>query len=243
MSDRLVLCYHAVSARWRSALAVTPDALERQVGGLLRSGYRGATFSETVLGQAGGRLLAVTFDDAYRSVFELAAPVLARLGIPATVYVPTHWVDAGGPMRWPGIEDWSDGAFADELRCMHAGQLRALADTGWEIGSHTVSHPRLTTLDDNVLDEELRASRTAVEELSGRACRSIAYPYGDVDARVTMAAAAAGYAAGAALPARPHRPSVLAWPRVGVYPADEARWRFAVKTSRAVRAARGRLQR
>jgi peptidoglycan/xylan/chitin deacetylase (PgdA/CDA1 family) len=243
MSEVLVLCYHAVSSRWPSVLAVSPDALERQVGGLMRRGYAGARFTEAVLGETTNRVLAVTFDDAYRSVFEVAAPVLARLGIPATVYVPTRWVGAGEPMRWPGIEEWSDGAFADDLQCMDARQLRALADAGWEIGSHTVSHPRLTELDDDALDEELRASRSAIEDLAGQPCASIAYPYGDVNVRVTTAAANAGYASGAALPARPHRPSALAWPRVGVYPADEARWRFAVKTSGAVRAVRARVRR
>jgi peptidoglycan/xylan/chitin deacetylase (PgdA/CDA1 family) len=243
MSDVLVLCYHAVSSRWPSALAVTPDALERQVGGLLRRGYAGATFTEAVLGETNGRVLSVTFDDAYRSVFEVAAPLLARLGLPATVYVPTRWAGAAEPMRWPGIEEWSDGVFADELQCMDAGQLSALANAGWEIGSHTVSHPRLTAVDDVALDKELRASRSGVEELAGQPCRSIAYPYGDVDIRVTTAAAAAGYAAGAALPTRPHRPSAFAWPRVGVYPADEVQWRFAVKTSRTVREVRACVRR
>jgi peptidoglycan/xylan/chitin deacetylase (PgdA/CDA1 family) len=243
VSDVLVLCYHAVSSRWRSALAVTPDAFEHQICRLVRRGYRGVTFTDAVMGETDGRVLAVTFDDAYRSVLEVAAPVLAHLGVPATVYVPTRWVGAGEPMRWPGIEEWSDGPFADELRCMDAGQLRALAEAGWEIGSHTVSHPRLTALDDDALYEELRTSRGVVEELVGRTCRSIAYPYGDVNLRVTTTAAAAGYVAGAVLPSRPHRPIPFAWPRVGVYPADEARWRFAVKASRVVRTVRARVRR
>ena len=70
--------------------------------------------------------------------------------------------------------------------------------------------------------------------LLGRPCTSVAYPYGDVDARVIRAAAAAGYEAGAALPERQHPASALAWPRIGVYPVDVP-WRFRLKSAPLVR--------
>jgi hypothetical protein len=87
------------------------------------------------------------------------------------------------------------------------------------------------------LARELRASRAACERELGQECTSLAYPYGDVDHRVVEAAAAAGYAAGAALPARPTGQSALAWPRVGVYNIDSLR-RFRLKVSPAVRSLR-----
>ena len=61
--DRLVLCYHAVSPTWPIGLAVTPSALERQVGLLLNAGYAPATFWEIVHGPPARRAFAVTFDD------------------------------------------------------------------------------------------------------------------------------------------------------------------------------------
>ena len=74
-------------------------------------------------------------------------------------------------------------------------------------------------------------------------CTSVAYPYGDVDARVVAAAAAAGYRAGAALPkqwpATPYDP--LEHPRVGIWHRDR-RPRFALKTSPLVRRARVAVQ-
>jgi peptidoglycan/xylan/chitin deacetylase (PgdA/CDA1 family) len=68
----------------------------------------------------------------------------------------------------------------------------------------------------------------------GRPCRSIAYPYGDVDARVIAAARAAGYDVGASLPKRFGSRDPLDWPRVGVYHVDDLR-RFKLKVSRLTR--------
>jgi len=87
MSDVLVLCYHAMSRDWGAGFSATPDRLEAQIGSLLERGYEGATFSDAVNRPLAERTLAVTFDDSYRSVIELAAPVLARLGVPGTVFV------------------------------------------------------------------------------------------------------------------------------------------------------------
>ena len=91
MSDVLVLCYHAVSEDWPAPLSVTPDALERQLSLLARHGFRGVTLTSALADPPAERVVAVTFDDAYRSVRELAWPILNRLGMVGSVYVPTDW--------------------------------------------------------------------------------------------------------------------------------------------------------
>jgi peptidoglycan/xylan/chitin deacetylase (PgdA/CDA1 family) len=237
LSDTLVLCYHAVSERWPAPLSVTPAAFERQLALLVRRGYEGATFRDAALGNRPGKTLAVTFDDAYRSVLELARPILDRLGLPATVFVPTDWPARGEPMRWPGIDQWMGGEFEPELRPLTWEQLAGLDAHGWEIGSHTRSHPHLTSLADAALDEELRASRAECERRLGKPCTTLAYPYGDWDARVAAAAGRAGYEAACTLPARIHAARPLEWPRVGVYHDDSER-RYRLKVSRGVRAVR-----
>jgi len=234
MNSSLVLCYHAVSSSWSGTLAVSPRALQGQLELALRRGYEAMTFSELVAGGGAGRTLAVTFDDAYRSVHDLARPVLHRLGIPATVFAPTDFVGRDAPMSWPGIEHHAAGRHARELRPMSWEQLGALQAEGWEVGSHTASHPHLTRLADDQLDAEMLRSRRMLEQRLGRPCRSIAYPYGDADARVARAAERAGYLAGADLgPAAGERGPLL-WPRIGVYPQDR-RWRYAVKLSPTLR--------
>jgi peptidoglycan/xylan/chitin deacetylase (PgdA/CDA1 family) len=236
-SDLLVLCYHAVSERWTADLSITPENLEAQLDLLANRGYRGVTFTDAVKGAPEGKAVAVTFDDAYRSVLELGEPILARLGWPATVFVPTDFAGTERPMSWPGIDHWVGGEFDRELVPMSWEELDGLVARGWEIGSHTCSHPHLTELEDAVLEDELRRSKSVCEERLGRACESIAYPYGDHDARVVEVARRAGYRTAGTLPSRMDARDPLRWPRVGVYYGDDLR-RFKAKVSPLVRGLR-----
>jgi peptidoglycan/xylan/chitin deacetylase (PgdA/CDA1 family) len=219
----LVLCYHAVGATWPSVMSVPPARLQEQLEFLVQCGYRGATFTEAMIAPPHQKTLAVTFDDGYRSVLE-AAPILSGLGLVGTVFAVTDWVERDRPMVWGGIEGWLGGPHHLELTPLSWQELRSLAESGWEIGSHTCSHPRLCSLDEPNLARELGASRQACEERLERACRSIAYPYGEVNARVMRAAKAAGYTAGAALTWRLRPGSALDWPRVGVWRTESFRY-------------------
>ena len=158
----------------------------------------------------------MTFDDGERSVFEHAFPVLRELGVPGTVFVVVSPVGAPGLLRWDDLE--------------------ALAEAGWEIGSHTVTHACLTELDDASLETELRGSREAIESMLGRPCRSIAYPHGATDSRVRLAAVRAGYTAGCTTRGTMGT-DPLDWPRVGVDGRD-GRMLFELKTSRLGRTLR-----
>ncbi len=233
MSDVLVLCYHAVSDTWPATLSVTPAALHDQLQRLLRRGYRARCFSDAVLDHHDGRTLVVTFDDAFASVHAEALPVLRALGIAGTVFVPTGHV-GGGPMIWPGLDGWVDGPHADELTGCTWEQIGDLVKEGWEVGSHSHNHLRLTTLAGEELRAELRDSKVECEARTGLACRSVAYPYGDHDDRVVAAARDAGYLAAGTLPRRTRASEPLRVPRIYVSHAD-GQLRFAAKVSPWVR--------
>lgn len=218
----LVLCYHAVSASWPCSLAVSPDLLRSHLALLGRRGYAGLTFAEAERRRGEGTLprrsVVVTFDDAYRSTL-LAAPVLREAGFPGTVFVVTRFAESGEPLCWPGIDHWADGPHRDELAPLSWEELAGLRDSGWEVGSHTVTHPVLPDLDDEALGDELTRSRRAIEERLG-ACETIAYPYGRADARVAAAARAAGYLAGCTLSTLHDADEPHLRPRAGLYPID-----------------------
>lgn len=222
MSPPLVLSYHAVSSSWPSALAVPESVLEAQLGLLRRRGYIGLTFAEWARRRLAGTLprrsVAVTFDDGYASTLK-AKPILEALSFPATVFAVVRFVDSGEPLHWPGIEEWRSSEHADELRPLNWDQLTELASAGWEVGSHTLSHPRLPALSHDALDAELRASRTAIASRVG-ACETIAYPYGVADERVARAARAAGYLAGCTLTAFHAVDDAYRRVRVGLYSND-----------------------
>jgi peptidoglycan/xylan/chitin deacetylase (PgdA/CDA1 family) len=228
--DTLILAYHAISPTWPAALSIEPERLDAQLAALTAMGYRATTFTEAVTKPPAQRTLAVTFDDGFRSIIELALPILERHNMVGTAFIPTAYIGPDGTARWPGIDRWIGGPHEPELALMSWADVDRLQQAGWEIGSHTVSHPSLTRLADGALHEELAESRRVCEERLGTRCAAVAYPYGDVDRRVMDAARACGYLAAAALPERIHRTHRFRWPRVGIWHNDPERV-FAAKLS------------
>jgi peptidoglycan/xylan/chitin deacetylase (PgdA/CDA1 family) len=229
VSELLVLCYHAISPSWEASLSVTPDAFERQISTLVRQGWTSTTFTEVTRHTPGAKTLVITFDDAFASVKNYALPVLMDLGVKGTVFVPTDYISRQARLAWPGLAHWEQSADADELIAMTWDDLGELAELGWEIGSHSRTHPLLTTLDDDALTVELRDSRAECAERMGRPVTSIAYPYGNVDHRVQAHTRQAGYEAAAGLAWPSSQLDRYRYPRIGVYHKDSwPRFRFKV---------------
>jgi peptidoglycan/xylan/chitin deacetylase (PgdA/CDA1 family) len=234
--DVLVLCYHAVSREWPVGLAIRPETLRRQVRWLLDRGYRPATFHDAVVSPPAAKTFSVTFDDGFRNVLTEGYPVLSELGVTATVFPSTAFVDSQDePRVGAKLHEWIGGPFERELFGMTWDELRTLVEAGWEIGGHSVTHPYLTQLDDEKLDWELAAARERLEQELGVPCRTMAYPTGDHDERVIAAAGRAGYTAACTLPSRfPAAPRPLAWPRVSIQ-RDDGFLKFRLKVSPALR--------
>jgi peptidoglycan/xylan/chitin deacetylase (PgdA/CDA1 family) len=223
MSDLLVLCYHGISETWPAPTTVRPGDFESQLEHFLERGYVGATLTEALDVPPAEKTMVVSFDDAHLSVYELAAPTMARLGVPGTVFVPTAYPDSGRPMGWEGYDVWLGTEHEPELACMSWEQLREVAAAGWEVGSHTKNHPRLSKIADQPIKDELIQSRAECEERMEAPCTSIAYPYSDYDDRAVRAAAEAGYRFAVTVPTESRPPLALQWPRVGVYNGESAR--------------------
>lgn len=80
--------------------------------------------------------------------------------------------------------------------------IHSLAEAGMTLGFHTVEHPVLSSLNDDVLTEALTFGRTRLAATAGRPIRLFAYPHGKADRRVATATRAAGYRA--AWTGKPH---------------------------------------
>ena len=203
-----VLVYHGVGsdADDPARLLVAPDRLESHVRYLQRRGYRFLTAEELLeLGRPSARTAVLTFDDGFRNWLSEAVPLLNRLGVRATFYVCPGMF---GGQHWqvPG----------EAGRLLEEAGVRALADAGMELGSHSLSHPDLRKLDDGELAAELRESKEAVERITGSPCRTFAYPFGLYDETVTQAVAEAGYELAFAWLPGPWQP--LAAPRLPAPP-------------------------
>jgi peptidoglycan/xylan/chitin deacetylase (PgdA/CDA1 family)/predicted ATP-grasp superfamily ATP-dependent carboligase len=233
-----VLAYHSITDAWNDSLAVHPTGFEGQIRALAKRGYRGVTFGEAARaeGDVGEPLVAITFDDAFATV-RSARKILDGVGWPATVFVPTVAVDTGAPMRWLVRDRWRADDDA-HLAALTWEDLVELRDAGWEVGSHSRTHPLLSALDDEAAYEELRGSRAEIEERLG-SCSSISYPWGEVDDRIIALARRAGYANGSGLiGGRDGDP--FAVPRFAIG-AGDGTIAYALKTSAAVWRYRGTL--
>ena len=194
-----ILAYHAVDVledpvigRW----TVTPDAFEQHMTSLLERGFTFVDADRVIAHLDGGaplpdRGVLLTFDDGYQSLVEHAAPILARMRIPAVVCVVSSQLG--------GHNVWDAGAGAARLPLLTAAQLHTLSEAGWEIAAHTHSHPHLTSLHGSALRDELARPRDTLAALGLRPPRLLAYPHGEHDFRVRVYARRAGYRAGLAL--------------------------------------------
>lgn len=197
-----VVAYHSIHAPEPGVRAddviAPPDVLERDVRTLLDAGYRFVTADELV-SETGGeeppeRTALLTFDDGWLDGLTVAAPLLIRLGVGATFFV------------CPGLWGGRDERMGEAGRVLTAAEARELAAAGMDLGSHSMTHPDLRTLDETALRRELVDSKTAVEDISGRSCRALAYPFGLHDERVRRAAAGAGFAVAFSFEPGPWRP-------------------------------------
>ncbi len=135
-------------------------------------------------------MVGLTFDDAFVSIFKNAVPILKKYDLPAAVFAPTG--NLGRRLDWPVSAGCQD---AQEI-VMDKDQIRELDSAGFEIFSHTVSHPRLTEITGEKIHEELTESKHVLERIVGHEIGGISYPNGSCDSEVIGAAERAGYKVG-----------------------------------------------
>ena len=237
--DAAFLCYHSVADGGPPFLSVPGGLFEEQLRRLRDDGWSTGTLPDLQRLADGdkprGRTAYLTFDDGFADNHATVLPMLREHGMTAIVFVLPPLLDAGGPLAWPEVAG-VHAAHPDVMRSMTWAQVEELAEAGVEIGSHTLSHPRLSQLAPEAVEQELLDSRRALQERLGR-CDMLAYPFGDWTPAVAAAAARAGYAFAFTLPqgsqlrAGPH-----SIPRVHVDQRDGER-RFGAKLTPAGRAA------
>jgi peptidoglycan/xylan/chitin deacetylase (PgdA/CDA1 family) len=149
-----------------------------QMRWLREHGYAAVTLHDVWLHWQEGTALpdqpvVVTFDDGYRGIATRAAPALAAY-------------------HWAGVLDLD---LSNVKRSEGFGEpsIRWLVAAGWEVDSHSLTHPDLTAVDDAQLEHELTGSRKAIRRLFGEPAEFFCYPAGRFDARVVAAVVAAGY--------------------------------------------------
>jgi len=133
-----------------------------------------------------GRAVVLSFDDGYENFADEALPVLREFGYPSVLFAVSGLLGKRA--------DWLSGAGGKPL-LLDKRRLGALRGERVEIGSHSVSHARLSRLDAAQAWHEIADSKAALEDMLGEAVEYFAYPYGDYSPAVRDAVEQAGYQA------------------------------------------------
>ena len=165
-----ILYYHGVTAGCRANFARQMGALGRRAR-VVPASYRGPL-------PEGRKCVAITFDDAFRSVAENALPELGKHSFHATIFVPVGWL--GQTPGWTLEPAEAGSPEPQELSevVMSADELRGLNPSLVSLGSHTISHPSLPDLQPERAREEVERSRVLLADASGRDVLGLAFPYG-----------------------------------------------------------------
>jgi len=130
--------------------------------------------------------VVLTFDDGYDDVYTNAFPILKEFGMKAVVFVLGN--------REIKKNFWDEPLNLPTASLMGQQQIVELHAAGFEIGSHTMNHPLLSTLSEDEAWEEISRSRMVLEILVNSSVRTFCYPYGDVNGSIKKMVEDAGYA-------------------------------------------------
>ncbi|GAB3580658.1 polysaccharide deacetylase family protein [Hymenobacter daeguensis] len=198
-----VLMYHKIPDAplvTKHQIYVTQENFAKHLAYFKQRGLTPITFADYLAFASGERPLAdfpprpiiLTFDDGYTDNYTNLLPLMQQYGYRGVLYLLGDF-----DVRYNKWDADSDpGEPRSEI--MDAEQKRAFVAAGWEIGAHTMSHPRLATLPLAEATAEIQRSKTALEATLHTRVVSFAYPYGDLSEAVKAAVRAAGFAFGVA---------------------------------------------
>ncbi|MFM8889363.1 MAG: polysaccharide deacetylase family protein [Solirubrobacterales bacterium] len=155
-------------------LFLTREDFADQVQWLERSGFQAVTLEEVLNSWfEGGTLppkpVVLSFDDGYQSQYENAFPLMEELG-------------------WPGVLNLK--ALESDI---YDSQVEEMVAAGWEVASHSATHPDLPSLSDSQLEDEMVRSQRILENQFDTRVTNFCYPAGSYDDRVIAAVREAGY--------------------------------------------------
>lgn len=173
-----VLCYHSVHPS-SPAASVSSVGFRRQLE-WLSDNCRVVPFDQArTLADSTARdrpVVAITFDDAFADNYEHAWPLLAEFALPATFFITTGLVE--GQPAVLGRFARLLGVSPSVIEPLTWPQIIEMRTGGMEIGAHSVTHPNLAAVDEDVARWEIETSRRVLEDVLEDKVTSFAYPFG-----------------------------------------------------------------
>ena len=207
-----ILCYHDLSDDpARKNYTIPPEQFRRQLRQFREAGWTFLSLNE-LLARKGRfdelppRVIVVTFDDAYRSFFEKALPILREEGVKATVSVISSFIDAPPAdlpplMTWEQIREAGESGFVEIASHSH-GLHQYEASNPFNDTSPAVTTRRYLPPDRRYEDRDeyrwriradLRKAKSSLASMLGRNVGVLAWPYGEYNAMARELARQEGF--------------------------------------------------
>ena len=175
-----VIIYHSVDESG-SCITIGKDVFENQMALIKEGGYRTLTFSEIADIWKNGKAepekaVVLTFDDGFRNNYDVAFPILRKNGFTATIFLATDYI--GKRCTWDKRSDIPD------FPMLTWEMITEMGGYGIDFQPHTATHPHLPLISNNRIRDEIKRSRSTIEDKLDKRCDIFCYPYGEFDERV-----------------------------------------------------------
>lgn len=166
-----VIMYHRFGEDQHTSTNIRVDQFKEHIQELKNGKYTVLPLNEIVDRLENGeslpdRTVAITIDDAYQSVYDIAWPLLKEANLPFTVFVAVEGVEK----QFPGSMNWD--------------QIRELRDAGVHIGHHTYSHAHLPLMSAEEIEADIKLASEQFQAELGFVPAIFAYPYGEYGSEV-----------------------------------------------------------
>ncbi len=165
-----ILTFHTLGDE-SSAITFPSSVFKHRVAALHEFGYRTSSLRDAIAcihqrARFPSRSLIITFDDGYKTMYDIAFPILQRYQLTATVFLT---VGETPNDRLPALEGHT---------MLSWNEVREMQKYGITFGAHTLTHPNLTRLTNEHVEFEMRMSKEIIEQALGVAVEVFAYPLG-----------------------------------------------------------------
>lgn len=187
-SHGVILLYHHVATDTPAITSITPQHFAEQMQFLADNQFTVWPLPKLVAHiqqhkPVPDKVVSITFDDNYQSVYEAAFPLLKKRGWPFTIFVSTDAVDQNINMQ----ASWQ--------------QLREMARSGASIANHSASHAHLlqrlqgesTSAWKQRITKDINKAQRRIKEETGQEHKLFAYPFGEVDQELAELVQDMGY--------------------------------------------------
>src|SRR4030095_12932056 len=192
----LIFCYHRLVDKVRyPGTEITPGAFEAQMKELKDKGITVISMQDLLAWKRGEknippRCAVITFDDGWKSQYEVAWPILKKFGYPLTLFIYTEGVRGGSlgggeAITWEQLADMRDNgvdiqAHSATHQDLREGHTIMLASTGGKRTKTKLTGPQY----EQWMQNEVVGSKQLLEQRLGIKVNCFAVPFGNYNEHV-----------------------------------------------------------